>query len=126
MQHDAGDRPVVLVVEDDELLHWNAVSIVEDAGFDVAGAANATEAIAILEARNDIRIIFTDIQMPGSIDGLRLAHLVKNRWPPIKIIATSGHHSVRDGELPEGGRFLPKPYTCAGVAAVLHELQNEP
>jgi CheY-like chemotaxis protein len=126
MQQDAGNRPVVLVVEDEELLRWNAVAMIEDAGFDVVEAANATEAIAILERRNDIRIIFTDVQMPGSIDGLRLAHLVKNRWPPIKIITTSGRFRVRDDELPEGGRFLSKPYTHAEVTGMLHELQRQP
>jgi CheY-like chemotaxis protein len=125
MQQDAGNRPVVLVVEDEELLRWNAVAMIEDAGFDVVDAANATEAIAILERRNDIRIIFTDIQMPGSIDGLRLAHLVKNRWPPIKIITTSGHFRVRDDELPEGCRFLSKPYTLAEVTGMLYGLHNE-
>jgi CheY-like chemotaxis protein len=124
MQQDARNRPVVLVVEDEQLLRWNAVAIIEDAGFDVVDAANAAEAIAILERRNDIRIIFTDIQMPGSIDGLRLAHLVKTRWPPIKIIMTSGHLRVREDELPEGGWFLPKPYSQADVAGVLRELQN--
>jgi CheY-like chemotaxis protein len=125
MQQDAGYRALVLVVEDEMLLRWNAVAMIEDAGFDVVEAANATEAIAILEDRNDIRIIFTDIQMPGSIDGLRLAHLVKTRWPPIKIITTSGLLNVRDHELPDGGRFLPKPYTHAEIAGVLHELHNE-
>ena len=109
MQHLAGSRPVVLVVEDETLLRWHAVAMIEDAGFDVIEAGNAAEAISVLEARTDIRVIFTDIQMPGSIDGLRLAHLVRNRWPPIKIIATSGQLRLRDYELPEGGRFLPKP-----------------
>ena len=75
MQHLAGSRPVVLVVEDETLLRWHAVAMIEDAGFDVIEAGNAAEAISVLEARTDIRVIFTDIQMPGSIDGLRLAHL---------------------------------------------------
>ena len=73
-------------------------------------ASNADEAIAILEARSDIAVLFTDIQMPGSMDGLKLAAAVKGRWPPIKIVATSGLVDVRLDDLPEGGRFLPKPY----------------
>jgi CheY-like chemotaxis protein len=124
MQQLAGHRPVVLVVEDEALLRWHAVAMIEDAGFDVIEAANAAEAIFVLEARTDIRVIFTDIQMPGSVDGLRLAHLVRNRWPPIKIIATSGQLRLRDYELPEGGRFLPKPYSVAEITGTLRELMG--
>ncbi|NOJ48910.1 response regulator [Bradyrhizobium archetypum] len=124
MEHLAGRRPVVLVVEDEAMLRWHAVAMIEDAGFDVIEAANAAEAIAVLEARTDIRVIFTDIQMPGSIDGLRLAHLVRNRWPPIKIIATSGRLRLRDCELPEGGRFLTKPYSVNEITGTLRELMG--
>jgi len=122
MQHSAGSRPVVLVVEDEALLRWHAVTMIEDAGFDVIEAGNAAEAILVLEARTDIRVIFTDIQMPGSIDGLRLAHLVRSRWPPIKIITTSGQLKLRNFELPEGGRFLPKPYSVGEITGTLREL----
>ena len=122
MQHPACSRPLVLIVEDEALVRWNAVAIVEDAGFDVVDAVNAAEAIEILENRTDIRIVFTDIQMPGGMDGLRLAHLVRNRWPPIKIIATSGRFRLRDDEIPEGGRFLPKPYAVCDLTGTLREL----
>jgi CheY-like chemotaxis protein len=122
MQHLAGGRPVVLVVEDEALLRRHAVAMIEDAGFDVIEAGNAAEAIFVLEARTDIRVIFTDIHMPGSIDGLRLVHLVRSRWPPIKIIATSGQIRLRDYELPEGGRFLPKPYSVGQITGTLREL----
>lgn len=125
MQQFAGCRPVVLVVEDETLLRWHAVAIIEDAGFEVIEAANAAEAISVLEARTDIRVIFTDIQMPGSMDGLQLAHLVRNRWPPIKIIATSGQFRLRDYELPAGGRFFPKPYTVVEITGTLRELMGE-
>lgn len=124
MQHFAGSRLVVLVVEDETLLRWHAVAMIEDAGFDVIEAGNAAEAISVLEARADIRVIFTDVHMPGSIDGLRLAHLVRNRWPPIKIIATSGQLKLRDYELPEGGRFLPKPYSIEEITGTLRELMG--
>jgi len=84
-------RPVVLIVEDDFLLRLDAVDMVGAAGFEVVDAANADQAIEILEARPDITVMFTDIQMPGSMDGLKLARAVRGRWPPIKIVATSGH-----------------------------------
>ena len=115
-------RSVVLIVEDEFLLRMNAVDMVGAAGFEVVAAANADEAIEILEARHDVTVIFTDIQMPGSMDGLKLARAVRGRWPPIKIIATSGHADVRETDLPEGGRFVPKPYDSAQVAGVLREL----
>jgi CheY-like chemotaxis protein len=122
MQRQASSRPVVLIVEDEALLRWQAAEIVEDAGFDVVEAATADEAITVLETRNDIRLVFTDIQMPGSIDGLRLAHLVKTRWPPVQIIATSGRLRLRDDDLPKGGRYLPKPYAVTELTQTLEEL----
>ena len=115
-------RPVVLIVEDEFLLRMNAAEMIGDAGFNVVEAGNADEAIAILEARPDIRVVFTDIQMPGSMDGLKLAQFVRGRWPPIKIVATSGLVGVRETDLPEGGRFLPKPYSQLQVTSVLREL----
>jgi CheY-like chemotaxis protein len=115
-------RPVVLVVEDEFLLRMNAVDMIEDAGFEVVEAANADEAIAVLESRLDITVVFTDIQMPGSMDGLKLAQAVRGRWPPIKIIATSGQISVAQKDLPEGGRFVSKPYSPNQITGVLREL----
>lgn len=103
-------RPVVLVVEDEALLRLHAIDVIEDAGFEALEARNADQAIAILESRNDIRIVFTDIDMPGSMDGLRLAAAVRNRWPPVEIIVTSGHSAPGDDELPDRGLFFPKPY----------------
>ena len=85
-------------------------------------AANADEAIEVLESRTDITVVFTDIQMPGSMDGLKLARAVRGRWPPIKIIATSGRLHLDEADLPEGGRFLPKPYSPSQVTGVLREL----
>jgi CheY-like chemotaxis protein len=83
-------RAVILIVEDELLIRLNAVEMVEEAGFEVIEAASADEAIAILEGRLDIAVVFTDIQMPGSMDGLKLAAAVRDRWPPIMIVATSG------------------------------------
>jgi CheY-like chemotaxis protein len=115
-------RPVVLIVEDEFLLRMNAVDMIESAGFDVVEAANADEAIAVLERRFDITVVFTDIQMPGSMDGLKLAQAIRGRWPPIKIIATSGRVSVSQDDLPEGGRFVLKPYSSNQITGMLREL----
>jgi CheY-like chemotaxis protein len=115
-------RPVVLIVEDEFLLRMNAAQMIGDAGFEVVEARDADEAIAILETRPDIRVVFTDIQMPGSMDGLKLARFVRGRWPPIQIVATSGFVKVGKDDLPEGSRFLPKPYRPEQIVATLREM----
>src|SRR5580704_4769789 len=112
--------PNVLVVEDEMILRMRAVDIVEDAGFCPVEAVNADEAISILESRSDISLLFTDIQMPGSIDGLKLAHAVHERWPSIKIILVSGQMKPSDAERPENSRFFGKPL---GVEQMITELQ---
>jgi two-component system, response regulator PdtaR len=122
MLPNARKPPVVLIVEDEFLVRMGTRAAVEMAGFDVIEAGDADEAIAILAARDDIRLIFTDVHMPGSMDGLKLAHVVRDRWPPVKIVATSARVRITDSDLPEGGRFLPKPYSAADIAATLHEL----
>jgi two-component system, response regulator PdtaR len=102
--------PVVLVVDDEEILCSLAVALVEDAGFQAVEAANADQAMAILEKRPDITMLFTDVNMPGSMNGLKLAHAVRNRWPPIKILIVSGHVDLREGDIPTHSRFFRKPY----------------
>ena len=114
------DSPVyVLVVEDDFLNRLHAVNLVEDAGYIAVEASNADEAITILETRKDIRIVFTDIDMPGSMDGLKLAHAIRERWPPIELILTSGHFDLSHDEIPERGRFFPKPYRDQEIISAL-------
>ena len=115
-------NPLVLVVEDDALLRMHAAEMIEEAGFRVLEAPNADAAILLLESQMDIRIIFTDIDMPGSMNGLKLAQAVANRWPPIRIVATSGHFKIRDGDLPAGGRFIAKPYRSNQIISALQEL----
>jgi CheY-like chemotaxis protein len=122
MQPSACKRPVVLIVKDEFLVRIGTKTAVEMAGFDVIEAGDADEAIAILAARNDIRLIFTDVHMPGLMDGLKLAHFVRDRWPPVKIVAASATVRITESDLPEGGRFLPKPYSTADITATLHEL----
>jgi len=122
MQPRARKRLVVLIVEDEFLVRIDTTKTVEAAGFEAVEAGNADEAIAILKARDDIHLIFTDIHMPGSMDGLKLAHFVRNRWPPVKIIATSGHARITESDLPDGARFLQKPYTATEITSALREL----
>lgn len=99
----------VLVVEDEMVLRMRAVDIVEDAGFTAVEAVNADEAMSILESRSDISLLFTDIQMPGSMDGLKLAHAVHDRWPAIKIILVSGQVKPSETDKPADSRFFGKP-----------------
>src|SRR5215207_5387511 len=105
----APTRPVVLVVEDEMVLRMRAVDIVEDAGFIPVEAVSADEAITILESRSDISLLLTDIQMPGSMDGLQLAHAVHTRWPAIKIILVSGQVVVSEADKPAQSRYFGKP-----------------
>ena len=112
----------VLVVEDNPMIRLGAVAIVEDAGLVPVEAANADEAIKILELRRDISVVFTDVDMPGSMDGLKLAHYVRDRWPPIQIIVASGEVIVEHGMLPTGVPFFPKPYPDNVVAATLRRM----
>jgi two-component system, response regulator PdtaR len=109
----------VLVVEDEFLSRLHAVNLVEEAGFKAVDASNAEEAIAILEARKDIRIVFTDVDMPGTMDGLKLARAIRTRWPPIELIVTSGHFHLSDADMPERGRFFPKPYRDQEIISAL-------
>jgi two-component system, response regulator PdtaR len=118
---EVGKTSAVLIVEDEALVRMGAVRAIENAGFEVIEAANADEAIEILESRSDIRVVFTDIHMPGSMDGLKLAHAVRHRWPPIKIIVTSGRDLITTHDLPKGGRFFAKPYNPIEITDALRE-----
>jgi CheY-like chemotaxis protein len=117
-----GGRVGVLIVEDEMLIRMGAIDMVEDAGFKAYEAANADEAIALLEKHADIAILFTDIDMPGSMDGLKLAHYVRGRWPPVKIIVTSGHVKVSDRDMPSDSVFFSKPYPAEQITGKLREL----
>src|SRR4051794_40579489 len=112
----------VLVVEDEMVLRMRAVDIVEDAGFTAVEAVNADEALSILESRSDISLLFTDIQMPGSLDGLKLAHAVHKRWPAIKIILVSGQVNLSDAEKPTDSRFFGKPLETKQMIAEIQEM----
>lgn len=109
----------VLVVEDEPIIRMNAVALIEDAGFAVIEAGDADEAIMLMEQHPEIKVLFTDIEMPGSMDGLKLAHAVRNRWPPVVMIIASGRLSPQANEMPDDTVFLAKPYTASSVEAAL-------
>ena len=113
---------VVLVVEDEMLLRMRAVDMVEDAGFTPVEAMGAYEAVAILESRSDIALLFTDIQMPGGMDGLGLAHAVHERWPPIKIILVSGRLQPASVDIPADSRFFGKPLEAKEMIAEMQSM----
>ena len=115
-------RPVVLVVEDESLIRMNAMTMVEEAEFEAIAASDADEAIRILESRNDIRAVFTDVHMPGSMDGIRLARVVRNRWPPVALIVTSGQTNVPETDCRPAGGFLAKPYAPVQIETALRQL----
>ena len=113
---------VVLVVEDEAIIRMGAMALVESAGFDVVEAKDADEAIRILEVRPDIRLVFTDIDMPGTMDGLKLSHFIRDRWPPVKLILASGKAILDEASLPEGARFFSKPYVERSISDMIVEM----
>ncbi|MDB5530346.1 MAG: hypothetical protein JWR51_3449 [Devosia sp.] len=117
-----GPLPAILVVEDEFLILSSTANDLRDAGFTVFEASNADDAIALLETHAEIRILFTDVDMPGSMNGLKLSAAVRDRWPPILIIVTSGKTPVGGTELPTGGRFFPKPYNTNKIASAMQEM----
>jgi DNA-binding NtrC family response regulator len=108
----------VLLVEDEPMIRAIGTDALEEAGYEVIEAANADEAMRILEHVGEVHVLFTDIRMPGSMDGLALAQLVHDRWPAIKILITSGDTFPRSAQIPDAGHFIAKPYG-------LNALQNE-
>jgi CheY-like chemotaxis protein len=113
---------VVLVVEDEMLLRMRVVDMVQDAGYISVEAVDADEALAILQSRSDIALLFTDVQMPGSMNGLQLAHAVHERWPPIKIILASGALKLSGGDIPQDSRFFVKPLQSDEIIAEIRDM----
>ena len=103
-------KAVILVVEDNAIIRMCALDLVAAAGFEALEASNADEAIHILEARSDVHLVFTDVNMPGSMDGIKLAHYIRERWPPVKLLVASGRTIIEESHLPSGARFFHKPY----------------
>lgn len=116
------DAPIVLVVEDDFVIRLHTINMLEAAGFATLEATNADEAIAMLESRDDVRVVLTDVDMPGSMNGLKLAHAVRKKWPPVKLILVSGKQLLATHELPEGALFYGKPYSTDEITAGIDRL----
>jgi CheY-like chemotaxis protein len=119
---DTDQRPIILTVEDEVLVSEFLGDLLRDEGYCVIATQNADEAIAVLEARSDIRVVITDINMPGSMDGLKLAAAVRHRWPPIKIIVATGRAPPPQDELPSECVFLSKPYVPRTLLEKVHAL----
>jgi len=117
----AQDIPLILVVEDETLIRWNAVEMIFDAGWRALEAANAEEALERLSTHPGVSILFTDVNLPGPLDGVELAHLVHRSHPRVQIVITSGKGAVQDGEIPDDGTFLPKPYGVDDLQRVVEQ-----
>src|SRR6204780_1348564 len=122
---DSAALRAVLVVEDEMMLRMRAVDMVEDAGFTSVEAVNADDALAILESRSDIELLFTDIQMPGSMDGLKLAYAVHKRWALIKIMLVSGQLKLTDNDKPPKSRFFGKPLDVKQMIAEMQDMMGK-
>jgi CheY-like chemotaxis protein len=117
-------KPVVLIVEDEIMVRTVAVEIAYDAGFSVLQAADSDEAIRVLQSRSDIGVVLTDIDMPGTLDGLELAQAIRHRWPSIEVVVTSGKMRPGADELPERSYFVRKPYDISKLAGLLHGISR--
>jgi CheY-like chemotaxis protein len=116
--------PVILVVEDEALVRFAAVGMLGDAGFRMIEAANGDQALELLAADSDVQLLFTDVTMPGSIDGFALARRVRDRWPHIAIMVVSAKRVPQSEELPAGSRFEQKPYSPETVVRHARELTS--
>jgi DNA-binding NtrC family response regulator len=114
-------RATILVVEDETLVRLHGVCVLEDAGFKVLEASNADDALAALAMHDDVLLVFSDVDMPGTMDGLALVRLVHQRWPSVRLLLTSGHHRLDDAALPDDGRFLPKPWSENGLVSMIRD-----
>ena len=115
-------KAVILIVEDNAVIRMGAIDLVVHAGYEALEATNADDAIRLLEARADIVLVFTDVGMPGTMDGIKLAHYIRNRWPPVKLIVASGRSIVEQSRLPEGSHFFPKPYNDGTIVEQIRRM----
>lgn len=121
-EKDASPLPIVVVAEDDFLLRMLATDILTDQGYAVLEAESAEVALMMLESTSNVRLLFTDVQMPGALDGMELARRVCERWPLVPVLVTSGQRRIRPGDLPDSARFLAKPYRQEDLVAVIDNL----
>lgn len=119
-------KAVVLIVEDSPIIRMGAVDLMESSGYVALEADSADEAIRLLESRTDIDLVFTDIEMPGTMDGIKLSHHIRNRWPPVKLIVASGQAILDESSLPLGSQFFSKPYDSHAIAdAIARALSSD-
>jgi CheY-like chemotaxis protein len=102
--------PVILIVEDEELIRLCTANLLEEHGYRVVEARNAADALRVLENRSDVTLLFTDVQMPGALDGMDLVREVHARWPKVLLVITSGRNRPGPVDIPDDGRFVAKPY----------------
>ena len=114
--------PIVLVAEDEAMVREMSVCELQDAGYTVIEAADARQALAILENGAPVDVLFTDVNMPGEIDGVILARMVHSRWPGIGLIVTSGRADIPQAELPDDGRFIRKPYRLSEISRMVGQI----
>lgn len=122
MQKATENRTVVLVVEDEFLIRMDAVDALGDAGFEMLEASSADEAIEILNARDDVNVVFTDVHMPGSLDGLALSHKIRDEWPRVGVVIASGLARFSKASLPARTVFFEKPYEYARIIGAVRQL----
>jgi len=122
---DTHNAVVVLVVEDEILIREDVIDVLEREGFEALRAGDVSMALAILANRRDVRAVFTDIQMPGRLDGLDLARRVAGERPGVPVLVTSGRSGASPDDLPATSRFIPKPYLPRTVARILREMIAE-
>ncbi len=118
-------KAVVLIVEDEMMIRLGAIDLVLSAGYEALDARNADEAIRILESRHDVDLVFTDVQMPGTMDGIKLANFIRGRWPPVKLLVASGNAILEESSLPSGCRFFSKPYDDHAITDAMAKLLED-
>ncbi|PZQ62885.1 MAG: hypothetical protein DI544_01445 [Sphingomonas taxi] len=125
MGMDQATDKTILIVEDELFVRMIGADALEEAGYAVLEAGSADEALQVLEKADHVEVLFTDIRMPGSMDGLRLAEVVHERWPNIRILVTSGDVRPSPDDIPDDGRFLAKPYRFQSLSRELDTLLTE-
>jgi len=118
----ARGRPVVLLVEEEPSSRDALVAHLSEGGYEVIEASDSDRALAVLRSRKDIGAVVTDAHVPGRIDGYELARRVRETWPAIATVMTSGHSDPSSGPVPEGAAFVAKPYALEHLLPTLARL----